>query len=112
MLELATLAATFLAFALLHAAEPRRRPLRFRSPAPMWRHASRLLSGMLLLFSIAWWARVEGAPAAILVVLTMFSTTATLFVLAVPVVPRLVWGTALACALSLPFLSWLGASGG
>jgi len=112
MLELATLGSTFLAFALLHGAEPRRRPERFRGAAAPWRHVGRLVAGALVLFSIAVWAQVEGVAAAILVVSTMFSAAATLFVIAVPVVPRLIWGTASACAVSVPVLLLLGAGGG
>ena len=112
MLELASFGSTFLAFALLHGAEPRRLPSRFRGAAPVWRHASRLAAAALVLLSIAVWARVEGMGAAILVVLAMFSVAATLFVLALPVIPRLTWGAAIACAVSVPVLSLLGGAGG
>lgn len=112
MLELATLASTFLAFALLHGAEPHRRPVRFRAARPLWKHVNRLVAVMLVLFSIALWARIEGLRAAILVVLTMLSAAATLFVLAVPVFPRLTWGAALACAPSVPLLLLFGGAGG
>ena len=108
MLELATLGSTFLAFALLHGAEPSRRPERLRGAAPWWQHMSRLAAAALVLFSVAVWARVEGTGAALLVVLTMFSVAATLFVLTVPVFPRLTWGAALACAASVPLLWLLG----
>lgn len=112
MLELATLAANFLAFALLHGAEPRRRPARFRDGATLWRQLSRVLALGLLLSSVAILARIEGTGAAVLVVLTMFSTAATVFVLAVPVFPRVTWGAALACVPSIPLLVWFGGLGG
>ncbi len=112
MLELATFAANFLAFALWHAADPRRRPPRLREVAPAWSLASRWGAAALVLLGIAAWTQLEGVAAALLVVLTMFSTAATLFVLAVPVFPRLTWGAALACLPSVPLLSWLGGLGG
>lgn len=112
MLELATLAANFLAFALLHGAEPWRRPERWRRLAPLWSRVSRWSALLLVLFSVALWARIEGLIAALLVVLTMFSAAATLFLLVVPVAPRLIWGTALVCAVGVPGLAWWGGLGG
>jgi hypothetical protein len=112
MLELATLAANFVAFALLHGAEPRRRPERLRAASPMWRHVCRFLAVALVSYSVGAWARVEGLSAAILVVMTMFSAAATVFALAVTVYPRLSWGAALVGAASVPCLSWLGGSVG
>jgi multisubunit Na+/H+ antiporter MnhB subunit len=109
MLEAATFASTFLAFALLHGAEPRRRPARFRTLGAWWSPAAtRATAGLLLAASVGQWTRVEGLSAAFLVVAGAFSLAATLFVLLVPLLPRVIWGVALASAPAALVLSLLG----
>jgi hypothetical protein len=108
MVELGALAAVFLAFALLHGAEAKRRPPGLARLAPAWKYALRVAALAVLAWGIGRWAGAEDATAAILVILTAFCAAATFFVLAASVFPRLAWGLALACAPALVLLSLLG----
>jgi hypothetical protein len=109
MLEAAAVAASFLAFAAFHAAEPRRRPARWRGAAPPWlATALRVAGAAVLASSVALWRSVEGATSALLVVAAALCAAATLFVLVAPVFPRLVWGLTVACAAATLVLSIAG----
>jgi hypothetical protein len=109
MLESATLMWAILAFASFHAAEVRRRPVRFRNLAAACSPiALRAVGVLLLALSVTQWSNVEGLAAALLVVLAMFCGAATLFVLFAPLAPRVVWGLAIACAPAGLILSLLG----
>jgi hypothetical protein len=105
MLEGATLTWAFLAFALLHGAEARRRPS-FLSRLPGG--SLRVAAVAALALSISTWTRVEGMAAAILVVLAALSLAATLFVLMAPLLPRVTWVLALASGPIAVALSLMG----
>lgn len=108
MLEAAALCSSHLAFALLHAAEARRRPRRLAGLGPGWSGAFRAAALALITWSVACWARSEDWSAALLVVLAALCTSATLFVLLVRVFPRPVWGLSLLCAPAALLFSVLG----
>jgi hypothetical protein len=97
MLEGAALLALYLAFALLHAAEPRRRPSSWPALAPAWDRRFRIAALACLACGTGLWARAEGLAAALLVALSALTAFATAVVLLAPVAPRLVWGLAVAC---------------
>jgi hypothetical protein len=109
MLEAATFAWVTFGFALFHAAEPRRRPVRFQTSLPIWSPAAMRIAGTVVLaLSVTQRSNVEGLAAALLVVLAMACGAATLFVLVAPLAPRIVWGLAIACAPAGLILSFLG----
>jgi hypothetical protein len=106
MLEAASVLSAYLAFALLHAAEPRRLPRPSHRPPPGW--AMRLAAMAAYAAAVALWARAESVGAALLVALGSFTLCASLFVLLAPVAPRLVWGLAAACPVAIAALALCG----
>ncbi|WP_437926837.1 hypothetical protein WMF37_48685 [Sorangium sp. So ce291] len=112
MVEIASLLAAYLAFALLHAARPERVPFRV---APRlrrrraWRIAARALAAASFSLSVWLWRRTEAGPAAFLVPFAAFLCAASLFVLLAPVWPRAAWGLALLCPPAVAALSFAGA---
>lgn len=112
MLEGAALLALYLAFALLHAAEPRRRPPSWPARAPAWDRRRRIAALACLASGVGLWAHAEDLAAALLVALAALTAFATAVVLLAPVAPRLMWGLAIACAPAAIALSLGGACRG
>lgn len=108
MFEAAALCSAHLAFALLHAADPQRRPRGLAGLVPGSAHLFRAAALAALAWSVVCWARAEDTTAALLVALAALCTSATLFVLLVRVFPRLMWAAALACAPAALLLPLLG----
>jgi len=90
--------ATYLAFALFHAADAPRRPRRASARTTPRRWGLRVVAVALLAFACACWPRAEGLVASWLVVSASTCLSATFFVLIAAVAPRLAWGLALLCA--------------
>jgi hypothetical protein len=112
MLEAASLLCFYLAFALLHGAQPARFPLKTWQPSRRWiglMRLSALLAGAAgaLLYDLR-----HGPSDALLIALPALCVMATAFVLLAPICPRLLWGLALACPPLVLVLSILGASDG
>lgn len=111
MIETASVLAAYFAFALLHAANPRRIPFgilsRLRSKRA-WAPAARAFAVVFFSWSVWLWSRVEPGPAAILVAFTAFMGAASVFVLLAPVWPRAVWSLAILCPPAVAALSFVG----
>jgi hypothetical protein len=93
MLEVASLAATFLSFALVHLAHARR--ARDRLGVRLGLYA---LAFAALAWGVLAWERSEDLTAALLVSFSALCATASLFVVLVPVAPRLLWSLTAASA--------------
>ncbi|SRR5690606_444503 len=99
MLEVASLLALYLAFALVHAAHPRRFPARRWHPTRAWLGAMRAFAAASAISGVVLWAQVQGVVAALLVALAALCVIGALFVLLAPLSPRTLWSLALACPL-------------
>jgi hypothetical protein len=109
MLEIASLLLTYVAFASLHAADPARAPWRVRATAHrLWRAALRLIAAGAFIAAIALWQRMEGSALGFIVPLAILMASASLFVLLVPLAPRLTWGLAALCLAFAPMLAVIG----
>ncbi len=109
MLELASLLLTYVAFASLHAADPARAPWRVRETAHrLWRAALRLLAAGAFIAAIALWCHLEVSALGFIVPLSSLMASASLFVLFVPLAPRLMWGLAALCLVAAPALAVIG----
>ena len=113
MVELASLSLTYIAVASLHAADPARAPWRVRRAAHrLWRAALWLLAAAAFITAIALWRRVEMGALGFIVPLALLMVEASLFVLLVPLAPRLMWGLAALCLVAAPPLAFLGLTRG
>lgn len=110
MVETAALLSFYLAFALVHAADPRRSRVRGSRPAPGLSRALRLAAVIQAIAGVALWTRAEGLAAALLVGVSALSTAATVVVLLAPLAPRLVWSVALVCPPAIVALLLAGGS--
>lgn len=109
MLEIASLLLAYFAFAALHAAAPVRAPWRARrATTRLWGAALRLVSLGSFLATVALWQRIEVSALAFIVPLFALMVSAGLFVLLVPIVPRVMWGLAALCLVAAPVLVLLG----
>jgi uncharacterized membrane protein YsdA (DUF1294 family) len=109
MLELASLLLTYVAFAALHAANPARVPWRVPETAHrLWRAALRLIAVGAFIMAIALWHRLEASALGLIVPLSILMASASLFVLLVPLAPRLMWGLAALCLVFAPTLAVIG----
>jgi hypothetical protein len=106
MLEAASVLSAYLAFALLHGADPRRLPRPPHRPPPAW--AMRVAALAAYAAAITLWARADGLGSALLVGVATSTLCASVFVLMSPVVPRIVWGLAATCPVVVAVLAVRG----
>jgi len=106
MREALSLGASYLAFALLHAADGPRPPAWAGGPSRLRRETFHLAALALLSLAYVSWRRVEGATAALLVLSASMCLSATVFVVVAAFLPRLAWGSALLDAVVIPVLVW------
>lgn len=110
MSELILIVAAVVAFALIHAAHPRRFPAGerwWRKLAGPFGSARRTLHALALLeLTLGAWAGARALPGAevALILSTAVMTAGSLIVLAVPLWPRTTWRLCAGCALALPLL--------
>jgi hypothetical protein len=99
MFEAASLASLYFGFAVLHAANAARLPCGFPLVRAWGRGTLRIVA--VLAFAVGVWLFHwnDDVTSACLLALTAFSGVATLFVLLVPVFPRIIWGLAVASPL-------------
>ena len=115
MIETASVLSAYFAFALLHAANPKRIPFSILSgprSSRAWAPLVRVVAVVFFSWSVWLWSRVEAGPASIFVAFTGFMVAASVFVLLAPVWPRVVWSLAILCPPAVAALSFIGASRG
>ena len=97
MFEVASLLSLYFAFALLHAADPRRWPRILPRSIRCASGKMRALAGLSGVAGFWFSSRIHDVTGASLFVLTALAVIATSFVLLVALLPRAMWGLALAC---------------
>lgn len=106
MREALSLCASYLAFALLHAADGPHPPAWAGASSRLRRGTCRLVALALLALAYLSWRRIEGTTAALLVVAASMCLSATTFVVMAAFLPRLAWRSALFGAVVMPVLIW------
>jgi hypothetical protein len=110
MMEIAALLSFYLAFALVHGADPRRFPARRWQPTRGALFAMRVAAAATTLAGVVLWARTGDMVEALLVALAALSVAATSFVLLAPLGPRALWSVVLAFPLLIVALALVGNS--